>query len=53
MARKKQKERQKRYIGKGMSTDRSDEESKKKGKKHIRKPKMPARIKSTPRARKK
>ena len=45
MARKKKKEREKRYIGKGMSTDRSNKESRKKGKKHIRKPKMPARIK--------
>ncbi len=53
MAWKKEKERQKRYIGKGMSTDFPDEESKKKGKRHIKKPKMPARIKSTPRARQK
>ena len=47
------KKRQKRYIGKGMSVDHSDEVSKKKGEKHIRKPKMPARIKSMPRARQK
>ena len=53
MARKKEKERQKRHIGKGMSTELSDEKLKKKGKRHIRKPKMPARIKSTPRARQK
>ena len=53
MARKKEKERQKRYIGKGMSADFSGEESKKKGKRRIRKPKMPARMKSTPRARQK
>jgi hypothetical protein len=53
MARKKEKERQKRYIGKGMGTDFPDEVSKKKGKRRIRKPKMPARIKSTPRARQK
>jgi hypothetical protein len=53
MARKKEKERQKRYIGKGMSIDLPDEGSKKKGKRRIRKPKMPARIKSTPRARQK
>jgi len=53
MARKKEKERQKRYIGKGMSIAPPDEESKKKGKRRIGKPKMPARIKSTPRARQK
>lgn len=45
MARKEEKKKQKRYIGKGMSIDRPEEESKKKGKKHIRKPKMPAWIK--------
>ncbi|GAG28682.1 unnamed protein product [marine sediment metagenome] len=45
MARKKEKERQKRYIEKGMNIDRPDEEPKKKGKRRIRKPKMPARIK--------
>jgi len=50
---KKEKGRQKRYIGKGMSIDLPGEESKKKGKRRIRKPKMPARIKSTPRARQK
>lgn len=53
MARKKGKERQKRYIGKGMIIDLPDRVSKKKGKRRIRKPKMPARIKSTPRARQK
>jgi len=53
MAGKKEKERQKHHIEKGMSMDHSEEESKKKGKKRIRKPKMPARIKSTPRARQK
>ena len=47
------KKRQKRYIGKGMSIDRPDDTSNKKGKKRVRKPKMPARIKSTPRARQK
>jgi hypothetical protein len=52
MTRKKVKERQKRFIEKGMSIDVHDE-SKKKGKKRIRKPKMPARIKSTPRSRQK
>lgn len=39
------KNRQKRYIEKGMNITLHDEQSKKKGKKHIRKPKMPARIK--------
>ncbi len=53
MTRKKEKERQKRYIEPGMSDITDDEKIKKKGKKHIRKPKMPARIKSTPRARQK
>lgn len=53
MARKKDKRIQKRYITKGMNIDRPDDASKKKGKKHIRKPKMPARIKSTPRSRQK
>ena len=53
MARKKEKKRQKRYIEKGMSIDIHHDESKKKGKRRIRKPKMPARIKSTPRARQK
>jgi hypothetical protein len=51
MARKKQKKRQKRYIEPGMSDIIDDEKIKKKGKKHIRKSKMPAHIKSTPRAR--
>jgi hypothetical protein len=41
----KKKERQKRYIEKDMNIALSDEKSKKKGKRHIRKPKMPARIK--------
>ena len=53
MTRKKQKKRQKRYIEPGMSDITDDEKIKKKGKRHIRKPKMPARIKSTPRARQK
>ena len=38
------KERQRHYIEKGMNIH-LDEKSKKKGKKRIRKPKMPARIK--------
>ncbi len=45
MARKKKKIRQVRYIEHGMSDMHKDVKSKKKGKKHIRKPKMPARIK--------
>ena len=53
MVRKKQKKRQVRYIEPGMSTNSYEEKIKKKGKKHIRKPKMPARIKSTPRAKQK
>ena len=53
MTRKKQKKRQKRYIEPGMSDITDDEKIKKKGKRCIRKPKMPARIKSTPRARQK
>jgi hypothetical protein len=47
------KERQKHHIEKGMSANLSDEETKKKSKRRIRKPKMPARIKSTPRSRQK
>ena len=49
--RKKAKKTQKRYIGKDMRITRQDELSKKKGKKRTRKPKMPARLKSTPRER--
>jgi|GEM_PF-2220059 len=45
MARKKEKKSRVRYIGPGMSDILEDERSKKKGKKHIRKPKMPAWIK--------
>ena len=50
---KKVKKKQKRYIGKNMGIYRPDDISKKKAKKRVRKPKMPARIKSTPRARQK
>ena len=50
---KKVKKSQKRYIGKDMGIVRTDDVSKKKGKRRVRKPKMPARIKSTPRARQK
>jgi hypothetical protein len=53
MKSKKDKRNLKRYIGKGMSMDHTEKEEKKKGKKRIRKPKMPARIKSTPRIRQK
>ena len=53
MARRKEKDRQKHHIEKGMSIDLPAEKTKKKGKKRKRKPKMPARIKSTPRARQK
>ena len=45
MTRKKKKKRQVRYIGSGMSDIPKDERFKKKSKKHIRKPKMPAMIK--------
>jgi hypothetical protein len=51
--RKKTKRTQKRYISKDMGINRSDNISSKKGKKRVRKPKMPARIKSTPRSRQK
>ena len=45
MTRKKKKKKQVRYISQAMSDLPKDEKSVKKGKKHIRKPKMPARIK--------
>jgi hypothetical protein len=45
MTRKKKKKRQVRYISHGMSDFPKDEKTVKKVKKHIRKPKMPARIK--------
>ena len=45
MTRKKKKKRQVKYIRQGMSDISKDEKSSKKVKKHIRKPKMPARIK--------
>ena len=53
MTRKKEKRRQKRYIEKGMSIYLPDEKSKKKGKRRVRKPKMPARIKKNQTHRKK
>ena len=49
MSKKKEKIRQRRYIEKGTKLESKDKDSKKKGKKHIRKPKMPARIKKTSR----
>ena len=45
MTRKKKKKRQVRYISPGMSDISENEKSSKKVKKHIRKPKMPVRIK--------
>ena len=45
MTRTKQKNRQKHYIEPGMSDITVDEKTQRKGKKHIRKPKMPTRIK--------
>ena len=39
------KKRQPKYIGPGMSDISKEEETKKKGKKRMKKPKMPARIK--------
>ena len=45
MTRKKKKKSQVRYIGRGMSDITEDAQHKKKGKRHIKKPKMPARIK--------
>jgi len=53
MAKKKGKRRQKRYITRGMNIELLDKKIKKKDKRRIRKPKMPARIKSTPRSRQK
>jgi len=50
---KKVKKRQRRYIEKGMSINNSDDDSKKKVKKRIKKPKMPARIKKTPTSKRK
>ena len=45
MTRKKKKKSQLRYIGSGMSDILESSKLKKKGKKYIRKPKMPAWIK--------
>jgi hypothetical protein len=53
MAKKKGKRKQKRYITRGMNIELLDKKIKKKSKRRVRKPKMPARIKSTPRSRQK
>jgi len=45
MTRKKKKKSQKRFIDHGMSDILEEAKIKKKGKKHLRNPKMPARIK--------
>ena len=52
MTRKKKKRSQKRYIGLGMSDIPEDAKLKKKGRKNIKKPKMPARIKKDQKHRK-
>jgi len=49
LTKKKEKIRQRRYIEKGTELEPKDKDSKKQGKRHIKKPKMPARIKKTPR----
>ena len=49
MSKKKEKIRQRRYIEKGTELEPKDKDSKKQGKRHIKKPKMPARIKKAPR----
>jgi len=51
MSKKKEKIRQRRYIEKGAELVPKDKDSKKQGKRHIKKPKMPASIKKTPRGR--
>ena len=53
MAMKKKKIRQRKHIEKGIKLEPIDKDSKKQGKKYIKKPKMPARIKKTPRGRQK
>jgi hypothetical protein len=49
LTKKKEKIRQRRYIEKGTEFEAKDKDSKRQGKRHIKKPKMPARIKKTPR----
>lgn len=53
LTKKKEKIRQRRYIEKGTKLEPKDKDSKTQGKRHIKKPKMPARIKKTPRGRQK
>jgi hypothetical protein len=53
LTKKKDKIRQRRYIEKGTELEPKDKDSKKQGKRHIKKPKMPARIKKAPRGRQK
>ena len=53
MVKKKDKIRQRKFIEKGIKLEPIDKSVKKHGKKHIKKPKMPARIKKTPRGRRK
>ena len=53
MIKKKAKERQRRFIEKGMDLIPTDEKTKSKSERRVRKPKMPARLKSTPRSRQK
>jgi hypothetical protein len=50
LKKKQKKIRQRKYIEKGIKLETVDK-SLKQGKKHIKKPKMPARIKKTPRER--
>jgi len=49
----KKKERQPHYIEKGMDIVSTDELADSKAKRRVRKPKMPARLKSTPKIRQK
>jgi hypothetical protein len=51
MSKKKEKIRQRKYIEKGIKLEPIDKDPEKQGKRHIKKPKMPARIKKTPKAR--
>jgi hypothetical protein len=51
LIKKQKKIRQRKYIEKGTKLEPIDNSIKKQGKKHIKKPKMPARIKKIPRER--
>ena len=53
MAKKKIKERQRRFIEKGMDLISSNDKTKRKSERRIRKPKMPASLKSMPHSRQK